>query len=135
VRTPDEHRQVAAAAAMQSAVSVSAIPIAEPGHRGNAGSVESVENQTQVFHASHRPLKIPQNRRDSHISTARACTAWKSGKPNNGFPLFHPAHAMTMTVLSLTPKPKKGSRPLRALLILTGSSSGRAKPISCSSFN
>jgi len=32
--------------------------------------VESVENQTQVFHASHRPLKIPQNRRDFHISTA-----------------------------------------------------------------
>ena len=108
---------------MQSAVSASAIPIAEPGGRGNAGSVESVENQTQVFHASHRPLKIPQNRRDSHISTAWACTAWKSGKPNNGFPLFHPAHAMTMTVLSLNPKPKKGSRPLRGLLILqTGSS-------------
>jgi hypothetical protein len=76
--------------------------------------VESVENQTQVFHASHRPLKIPPNRRDFHISTAWACTAWKSGNPNNGFPLFHPAHAMTMTVLSLNPKPKKGSRPLRA---------------------
>jgi hypothetical protein len=63
-----------------------------------------MENQTQVFHASHRPLKIPQNRRDFHISTAWACTAWKSGKPNNGFPLFHPAHAMTMTVLSLKSK-------------------------------
>jgi hypothetical protein len=96
---------------MQSAVSASAIPIAEPEGRGNAWSVESVENQTQVFHASHRPLKIPQNRRDFHISTAWACTAWKSGKPNNGFPLSHPAHAMTMTVLSLNPKPKKGSRP------------------------
>jgi len=60
--------------------------------------VESVENQTQVFHASHRPLKIPQNPRDFHISTARACAAWKSGKPKSGFPLFHPAHAMTMTV-------------------------------------
>ena len=41
----------------------------KPG-RGNAGSVETVENQTQVFHASHRPLKIPQTRRDFHISTA-----------------------------------------------------------------
>jgi hypothetical protein len=66
--------------------------------------VESVENQTQVFHASHRPLKIPRNRRDFHISTAPACTAWKSGKPKNGFPLFHPAHAMTMTVLFSEPK-------------------------------
>ncbi len=34
---------------------------------------------------------------------SRACTAWKSGKPKNGFPLFHPAHAMTMMVLSLNP--------------------------------
>ena len=84
---------------MQGAVTASALPIAEPGGRGNAGAVESVENQTQVFHAFHRPLKIPQTRRDFHISTARACTAWKSGKPKNGFPLFHPAHAMTMTVL------------------------------------
>jgi len=66
--------------------------------------VESVENQTQVFHASHRPLKIPQNPRDFHISTARACAAWKSGKPKSGFPLFHPAHAMTMTVSLSKPK-------------------------------
>ena len=101
---------------MQSAVSASAIPIAEPEGRVNAWSVESVENQTQVFHASHRPLKIPQNRRDFHISTARACTAWKSGKPKIGFPLFHPAHAMTMTVLPLNPKTQErksaATRPL-----------------------
>jgi len=38
------------------------------------GSVESVENQTQVFHASPSPLKIPQARRDFHISTAPAMT-------------------------------------------------------------
>jgi len=63
-----------------------------------------VENQTQVFQAFHRPLKIPQTRRDFHISTAPACTAWKSGTPKNGFPLFHPAHAMTMTVLLSEPK-------------------------------
>ena len=56
---------------MQSSVPTSAaVSIAEPEGRGNAGAVESVENQTQVFHASHRPLKIPQNRRDFHISTA-----------------------------------------------------------------
>jgi hypothetical protein len=66
-----------------------------------------MENHTQVFHASHRPLKIPQNRRDSHIPTARACTAWKSGKPKTGFPLFHPAHAMTMTVPYQPQKPKE----------------------------
>src|SRR5712691_1043824 len=122
VRPADDRRQVAAAAALQSAVSASAIPIAEPGGRGNAGAVGSMENQTQVFHASHRPLKIPQNRRDFHISTARACTAWKSGKPKTGFPLFHPAHAMTMMVPFNPQKPKKGRWPLRGLLILlTGS--------------
>jgi hypothetical protein len=52
--------------------------------------VETGENQTQGFPVSHRPLKIPQNRRDSHISTAPACTAWKSGKPKTGFPTFPP---------------------------------------------
>jgi len=46
----------------------------EPEGRGNAGSVESVENQTQVFHASHSPLKIPQTRRDFHIPTASVMT-------------------------------------------------------------
>jgi hypothetical protein len=66
-----------------------------------------VENQKQVFHTSHRPLKIPQNHRDFHISTALACTGWKSGKPKTGFPLSHPAHAMTTTVLSLNPKIKR----------------------------
>ena len=110
---------------MQSAVSGStAFPLTEPKGRGNAGAVESVENQTQVFHASHSPLKIPQTRRDSHISTAWACTAWKSGKPKTGFPLFHPAHAMTITVLSLNPK-TKGNRPLRGLLIPLSALSGQ----------
>ena len=85
---------------MQSTVSASAaIPIGEGWGRGNDGVVESVENQPQVFHASHRPLKISQNRRDFHIPTAPACAAWKSGKPKTGFPLSHPAHATTMTVL------------------------------------
>ena len=54
------------------------------------GAVENVENQTQVFHVSHRSLKISQNRRDSHIPTAPACTAWKSGKTKDRFPTFPP---------------------------------------------
>jgi hypothetical protein len=37
---------------------------------GNAGAVESLENQPQVFHPSHRPLEISQQRRDFHIPTA-----------------------------------------------------------------
>jgi len=41
----------------------------QPESRGKDGPVETVENQKQVFHRSHRPLEIPQNR-DSHFSTA-----------------------------------------------------------------
>ena len=41
----------------------------QPESRGKAGPVETVENQTPVFHGSHRPLEIPKNR-DSHFSTA-----------------------------------------------------------------
>lgn len=40
--------------------------------RGKDGPVETVENQTAVFHRSHRPLEIPQKERDSHFSTAPA---------------------------------------------------------------
>jgi hypothetical protein len=36
--------------------------------RGKDGAVESVENQTQVSHSSHRPLEIASG--DSHFSTA-----------------------------------------------------------------
>jgi hypothetical protein len=36
--------------------------------RGNVGSVEAVENQTQVSHRSHRPLEIASG--DSHFPTA-----------------------------------------------------------------
>jgi hypothetical protein len=32
---------------------------------------------------------------------------WKSGKPKTGFPLSHPVHAMTTTVLSLNRKTKR----------------------------
>jgi hypothetical protein len=66
-----------------------------------------MENQTQVFHTFHRPLKIPRNRRDFHIPTAWACAAWKSGKPKTGFPLSHPVHAMTTTIVSLNQKTKE----------------------------
>jgi transposase len=41
----------------------------KPESRGKAGTVETVENQTPVFHRSHRPLEIPQSR-DSHFPTA-----------------------------------------------------------------
>lgn len=34
--------------------------------------MESMENQKQVSHASHRPLEISQTRRDFHIPTAPA---------------------------------------------------------------
>jgi len=44
-------------------------PRRQPESRGKAGPVETVENQTPVFHRSHRPLEIPKNR-DSHFSTA-----------------------------------------------------------------
>jgi transposase len=37
--------------------------------RGTARPVETVENQKQVFHRSHRPLEIPQTR-DFHFPTA-----------------------------------------------------------------
>jgi transposase len=41
----------------------------QPESRGKDGPVETVENQNQVSHRSHRPLEIPKNR-DSHFSTA-----------------------------------------------------------------
>jgi len=65
---------------------------------GNAGSVETVENQRQVFHSSHRPLEISPTARDFHIPTAPAGRAWKSGKPKSGFPLS-PTRPATMTTI------------------------------------
>src|ERR1700722_7570390 len=41
----------------------------QPESRGKDGPVETVENQNQVSHSSHRPLEIPKNR-DFHFSTA-----------------------------------------------------------------
>jgi len=68
---------------------------------GNDGAVESLENQNQVFHPSHRSLEISQRRRDSHIPTAPAvCTkdeesrgqeevwAMEKWKSKGGIPTF-----------------------------------------------
>jgi len=83
VRPQDERRQIAAAAAVQSAVSTSAtVPLAELGGRGNDGVVESVENQRQVS-------TFPPGARDDDDGSL--------SEPRNQ---------------------KKGSRPLRGLLIL-----------------
>ena len=73
---------------------------------GNAGSVERVENQRQVFHSSHRPLEISPTPRDFHIPTAQAGRAWKSGKPKSGFPLSHTRPATMTTIPFKTSKSK-----------------------------
>src|SRR5450756_621806 len=84
---------------------------------GNAGSMESVEKQKQLFPSFHSPLGISPKARDSHIPTAWHCPGWESGKPKPGFPLFHAGHATTTAVcLFSEPKTKKGDRPLRGLL-------------------
>jgi transposase len=41
-----------------------------PESHGKGGPVETVENQNAVSHRSHRPLEIPQPRRDFHFPTA-----------------------------------------------------------------
>src|ERR1700730_3119573 len=43
-----------------------------PESRGKGGPVKTVENQKPVSHRPHRPLEIPQPRRDSHFPTAPA---------------------------------------------------------------
>src|SRR5258708_11620415 len=45
--------------------------------RGKGGPVEAVENHKPVSHRSHRPLEIPQKRRDSHFSTASTTAIFK----------------------------------------------------------
>ena len=86
---------------------------------GNDGTVETMENQEQVFHRFHRPLEISPTTRDFHIPTAGLRPGWNSGKPKSGFPLFHPELAKTMGIPpDSNLKTKKGSRPLRGLLIL-----------------
>jgi hypothetical protein len=72
--------------------------------------VESLENQTQVFHSFPRPLKIWQRPPDSHIPTAPAWAARKRGKPQTGFPLSQPAQATTISVLFSTPTQNHNER-------------------------
>ncbi len=86
LRPEDDRSQGAAAAPVQDRITGSTqIPVRPslPEGRGNAGAVESVENQTQVFPASHRPLEISQERRDSHISTAPATIPMAYAKYKN----------------------------------------------------
>src|SRR3954454_3214512 len=65
----DERRQGETLAPLQNTIAgATPVPIATPEAAGNAGAVESLENQNQVFHPSHRPLQIPQPQRDWHIS-------------------------------------------------------------------
>ncbi len=45
-------------------------PVNSKERRGKGGSMETGENQTQVSSASHTPLEISQNARDSHFPTA-----------------------------------------------------------------
>ena len=74
---------------------------------GNAGSMESVEKQKQLFPSFHSPLGISPKERDSHIPTAWHRPGWKSGKPKRGFPLSHAGLATTTTVcLYLEPNTK-----------------------------
>lgn len=47
---------------------------------GKAGPVETVENQKPVSHGSHRPLEIPQRRRDFHFPTAPATATYTQPK-------------------------------------------------------
>jgi hypothetical protein len=94
---------------------IAEVPLTEG--RGNAGSVESVENQRRVSHSFHRPLEISQKARDSHIPTARLRS---HGKVENQRQVSHfptAARDHDFCPLSENQKPKKGSRPLRGLLI------------------
>lgn len=79
--------------------------------------MESVENQERVSHAFHRPLEISQKARDSHIPTARLRVHGKveNQKQVSHFPTTARDH--NHRSLSENQKPKKGSRPLRGLLI------------------
>jgi hypothetical protein len=86
--------------------------------------VERVENQTQVFHSSHRPLEIWPTPPDFHIPTAQACDAWKSGKPDPGFPLSHTAQATTAAVLFSPEKQKPRKEVGRYAASPSGSFSG-----------
>jgi transposase InsO family protein len=114
-------RQVSAAKArlLQSPVSAAAEASITVGEGcGNDGPVEGMEKQKQLSHAYHRPLEISQEARDFHIPTARLRG---HGKVENQKQVSHfPTAARDDDSCSFTEKTqklKKGSRPLRGLLI------------------
>jgi len=86
--------------------------------------VENEENQKQVYLVFHRPLKIPQSR-DFQNSTAPGVRRMEKWKTKNRFPTF-PPDARDDDGGFLSQKPKKGSRPLRGLLILLSALSLRS---------
>src|SRR5215472_12728129 len=118
--SPDAGCQNTLAPAMQVAISGTACVLLRPSRaegRGNAGPVESVENQTAVSLDFHRPLEISQRRRDSHTSTASSLRRMEKWKTKSRFPTFpRGASDDDDGSGSQNQKPKKGSRPLRGLL-------------------
>ncbi|MCZ2151231.1 MAG: hypothetical protein LC126_26095 [Bryobacterales bacterium] len=86
--------------------------------------MENEENQKQVYLVFHRPLKIPQSR-DFQNSTAPGVRRMEKWKTKNRFPTF-PPDARDDDGGFLSQKPKKGSRPLRGLLILLSALSLRS---------
>jgi len=81
--------------------------------------VESVEKQKRLSQAFHRPLEISQTARDFHIPTTRLRG---HGKVENQKQVSHfPTAARDDDACSFIPNPKtkKGSRPLRGLLMFT----------------
>lgn len=61
-------------------------PLPKPERRGKGGAVETLENQKQVSHRSHRSLEISPTPRDSHFPTAPTAVLIpkpKKSKPGN----------------------------------------------------
>jgi transposase len=71
--------------------------------RGKGGPVETGENQKQVFPGSHRPLEIPQPRRDFHFPTAPATVSLLTTK------IRKPPSASRRGSADLTSRPIKRS--------------------------
>ncbi|MBL8233361.1 MAG: hypothetical protein JNL98_33000 [Bryobacterales bacterium] len=76
-----------------------------------------MEKQKQLSHSSHRPLEISPTTRDSHIPTARLRAR---GKVDNLAVSHFPTAACDDggSFFFSIPKPKKGTRPLQAILVI-----------------
>src|SRR5579872_4829605 len=117
MRSPDERGQNQVTAAVPDAV-VAEVQLTKG--RGNAGPVERVEKQKQLSHSFHRPLEISQKARDFHIPTAQLRGPGKveNQKQVSHFPTAaRDDDSCSRSKNQKTKKPKKGSRPLRGLLI------------------